>query len=179
MSNTICVGQRNMQILNCSVVIWAHLDCKQITTSSHLRIWVKVPRKTTQSPQCDWLSFPSLLGVYAACRLPQLTNVPAFGGGGGGWIVTLCSLSDAGAADNEPSGRMATGKQHNRAAGSPGTLLELLLSSEAEAACNLSNTQNTHTFTEKQLQWCIIICKYYSSSCTVTLQKTLSGLHEI
>lgn len=127
-----------------------------------------------------WLTLiPVITGCLRCVQAASAHQCASFRGGGGGWIVTLCSLSDAGAADNEPSGRMATGKQHNRAAGSPGTLLELLLSSEAEAACNLSNTQNTHTFTEKQLQWCIIICKYYSSSCTVTLQKTLSGLHEI
>lgn len=51
--------------------------------------------------------------------------------GGCGWIVASHSPGDAGAADAEPSGCIATGKQHNKAVRVPlGTLLVLPLSEE-------------------------------------------------
>lgn len=64
-------------------------------------------------------------------------------GAGAGWMgCSHCSLGDAGAADAEPRACIATGKQHNKAAGPLGMLLELLLSweqhEEAEVVCNLS-----------------------------------------
>ena len=67
-------------------------------------------------------------------------------GWGGVWMDrSCCSLGNAGAADAEPSGCIATGKQLNKAAGPLGTLLEPLLTWEQHEQFICQITKHAHT----------------------------------